>query len=165
MQCLNTLHSLVCNNLTSRTKVFADDCAIFCQVSNAADCDVLQEDLATVYTWAQRWQLPLNLSKCKVVCISNKRRPCPHIYLPCEQVMLEWVDSFRVRINSKLKWDEHIADITGKANQVLNLLRQTMYGCSKNAKTRPLLGCTWNTMFLRGTHISIKIVRPLKKSN
>ena len=85
IQYLNTLHSLVCNNLTSQTKVFADDCAIFCQVSNAADCDVLQEDLATVYTWAQRWQLPLNLSKCKVICISNKRKPCPHIYLPCEQ--------------------------------------------------------------------------------
>jgi len=31
---------------------------------------------------------------------------------------------------------EHIADITGKANQALNPLRQTMYRCSKNAKTR-----------------------------
>ena len=53
--------------------------------------------------------------------------------------MLEWVDSFKnlgVRINSKLKWDEYIADITGKANQALNLLRQTMYSCSKNTKTR-----------------------------
>lgn len=52
--------------------------------------------------------------------------------------MLEWVDSFKnlgVRMNSNLKWDEHIADITGKVNQASNL-RQTMYNYSKSAKTR-----------------------------
>ena len=41
-----------------------------------------------------------------------------------------------IKINSKLKCNEHIAEVTTNASRVLNLLRQTMYGCSKKTKTR-----------------------------
>ena len=44
----------ISNGLISLTKLFADNCAIFCQAWNAADCDTLQEDLAKLYTWDQR---------------------------------------------------------------------------------------------------------------
>ena len=78
----------------------------------------------------------LNLSKCKAICISNKRKP--HTYR-MNNMTLEWVDSFKylgVRIDSKLKWGAHIVEVTAKANRALNLLRRTMYGCTKNAKKR-----------------------------
>ena len=128
----------ISDNLASPTKLFADDCAIYCQISNTTDCFILQEDLSRLYTWTQRWQLALNLSKCKAICISNKRKPPTHTYR-LNNVTLEWVDTFKylgVRIDSKLKWGEHITEATAKANQALNILRRTMYGCTKNAKKR-----------------------------
>ena len=52
---------------------------------------------------------------------------------------LEWVDAFRylgVTINNKLKWEDHISEVTAKASGILNLLRRTMWGCHRDAKTR-----------------------------
>ena len=54
-------------------------------------------------------------------------------------VALEWVDTFKylgVRLDSKLKWGAHVTEITAKANRTLSLLRRTMQGCSRDAKTR-----------------------------
>ena len=96
----------ISDNLASPTKLFADDCAIYHQISNTIDCLILQGDLSRLYTWTQKWQLALNLSKCKAICISNKRKPPTHTYR-LNNVTLEWVDTFKylgVRIDSKLKW-------------------------------------------------------------
>ena len=128
----------ISDNLASPTKLFADDCAVYCQILNTADCFTLQEDLSMLYTWTQKWQLALNISKCKAICISNKRKPPTHTYR-LNNVTLEWVDTFKylgVRIDTKLKWGEHIAEAAAKANRAMNLLRRTMYGCIKNAKKR-----------------------------
>ena len=52
---------------------------------------------------------------------------------------VEWVDTFKylgVRIHPKLRWSDHITDVATKANRILNLLRRSMYGCSRSAKHR-----------------------------
>jgi len=66
------------DNLVSPVRLFADDCAIYRQVSVSADCTTLQGDLSRLYSWIQKWQLPLNPSKCKAICISNKSN---HLYM------------------------------------------------------------------------------------
>ena len=71
----------ISDNLASPAKLFADDCAIYRQVSsNTVDCITLQ-DLSKLYTWTQKWQLALNLSKCKAIRISNKEN---HLHTPTE---------------------------------------------------------------------------------
>ena len=70
----------ISDNLASPTKLFADDCVIYRQISNTSDCFMLQEGLSRLYTWTQKWLLALNLSKCKAVCISNKGKPTTHTY-------------------------------------------------------------------------------------
>jgi len=49
--------------LNSHVKLFADDCAIYNQVSCKADTSSLQSDLNSLYTWCVKWQLNLNLHK------------------------------------------------------------------------------------------------------
>ena len=48
------------------------------------------------------------------------------------------LDTFKylgVRINSKLKWGDHVPEVSIiKANRALSLLQQNMLGCSKEAK-------------------------------
>ena len=61
--------------IESQTRLFADDCTIFRDVVGREDCEALQSDLHHLYQWAHKWQLHLNLSKCKALCISNKQIP------------------------------------------------------------------------------------------
>jgi len=79
--------------LESQTRLFADDCTIFRDVVGREDCKALQSDLHHLYQWSHKWQLHLNLSKCKALCISNKRMPPTYTY-HLNGVSLEWVDSF-----------------------------------------------------------------------
>jgi len=124
--------------LLLQTRLFADDCTIFRDVAGREDCEALQSDLHHLYQWAHKWQLHLNLSKCKALCISNKRMPPTYTY-HLNGVSLEWVVSFTylgVKITHKLCWSEHVTSAAAKANRILSLLRRSMYGCSEEAKKR-----------------------------
>ncbi len=82
------------DNLDSQSRLFADDCVIYREISESADCAAVQEDLARLYVWIQKWQLALNLSQCKAICISNKWKPPMHAYR-LNDVAVEWVDTFK----------------------------------------------------------------------
>ena len=51
---------------------FADDCTISKEVTSYQDYLSFQDDLNSLSRWANKWQLALNMSKCKVMCISRK---------------------------------------------------------------------------------------------
>ena len=91
--------------------------------------------------WSQRWQLPFNVNKCKVMNISNKKTNTPTTYF-LNAIRLEWVDTFKylgVVIDCKLKWGDQINHSTFKATKILNLIRRNLAGCSKTAKNRAYL--------------------------
>ena len=126
------------SNLSSPTRLFADDCTIYRQITSSLDCDALQEDLNRLYRWCQKWQLPLYTKKCKVMCISLKKKSPSYTYR-INTTTLEWVETFKylgVTINSKLKWGDHITEVTARASRILNLLRRTMRDCHRDAKTK-----------------------------
>ena len=81
------------SDLTSQTRLFADDCTVYREVNGKTDMQALQTDLNHLYQWSQTWQLSLNLSKCKAICISNKRSPPLSPYY-INNVPLDWVDTF-----------------------------------------------------------------------
>ena len=125
-------------HLKSQIRLFADDCTIFREIASRKDCEVLQSDVHKLYRWTCKWQLHLNLSKCKALCISNKRTPPTYTY-HLSGAALEWVDSISylgVKITCKLCWSDHISSAAAKANHILSLLRRSMYGCCKEAKKR-----------------------------
>ena len=124
------------DNLNSDCRLFADDCTLYRRVTSLHDCAKLQADLSKLYRWTQRWQLHLNISKCKVLCISNKRAP-PYMTYTINNATLEWVNSYKylgIRITSHLRWSEQCRDAASKAMKILNLLRRTMHGTSTEAK-------------------------------
>ena len=72
------------------------------------------------------------------MCISLKKQP-PFYTYSINTTTLEWVDTFKylgVTINNKLKWGDHIAEVTARVSRTLNLLRRTMRDCHKDAKTK-----------------------------
>ena len=72
------------------------------------------------------------------MCITNKKKT-PQFTYHLNNVPLEWVDTYTylgVKIHKKLNWGDHIVDVTHKATTILNLLRRSMYTCSRSAKRR-----------------------------
>ena len=95
-------------------------------------------DLNSIYAWSQKWQLNLNLTKCKALTITNKRSS-PSIIYNINDVSLDWVDTFTylgVVLNRRLTWNDHALKVISKSSQVLNLLRRCMKDCSSEAKQR-----------------------------
>ena len=72
------MNDIVSNIRHSNTSLFADDCALYRTINDANDCIILQEDLNAISNWSAKWQLRLlNYSKCKVLNITNKKKPIP----------------------------------------------------------------------------------------
>ena len=84
----------ISTNMSSETRLFADDCTLFRNVSCKQDCISLHNDLTKIFSWSQTWQLSLNISKCKVLCISNKRSSPSYTYM-MNNSPLEFVDDFK----------------------------------------------------------------------
>ena len=93
------------------------------------DCQTLQDDLSTIAEWSNIWQLIINfnISKCKVMCITNKKLT-PTFNYRINNTTLEWVTVFKyleLLIDNKLKWNDQTNHAVAKATKILNLLRET----------------------------------------
>jgi len=131
---LNDLPSAVCCPM----KIFADDVAMYCPIQSATDCVDFQRDLDSISAWCSKWQMRLNVSKCDLLCISNKSSPSkPSYYINNHN--LQWVSSVKylgVFVDCKLSWNHHISHVSAKATRVLNLLRRHMYTCRASSKLK-----------------------------
>ena len=85
------------------------------------------------------------------------RNPPKHTYSFCGQ-QLQSIDSHPYLgdcFNNTLTWNDHIQDISKKAQRVLGLVRRNLWGCNKKIKSsayttliRPLLeyaSCVWDS--------------------
>ena len=68
------------DNLKSQISLFADDALLYGVMSNEEDGDQLQKDLQQLEEWQNKWQMSFNPSKCKTICISNKKTPPQRVY-------------------------------------------------------------------------------------
>jgi hypothetical protein len=124
--------------LNSSVRLFADDCTIFREVRNSTDCDMLQKDLDILFQWTEDWQLSLNLPKCRAMRFTNKKNTIGYDYC-LNGNPLEWCKCYKyfgVILNSHITWEKQTSEVKAKASRIQNLLRRTMYGCSKAAKSR-----------------------------
>ena len=60
-------------NVTSTTRLFADDSLLYRRIRTTEDHRILQEDLNRLETWERDWQMSFNPLKCEVIRISKKR--------------------------------------------------------------------------------------------
>jgi len=55
------------SNLLSSILKFADDTKLFGKANKEEDTRILQADLNHLMDWSEKWQMPFNVSKCKVM--------------------------------------------------------------------------------------------------
>ena len=134
-------------NIESRTRLFADDCVLYREVKSTSDSKVLQNDLTKLAKWSNTWQLKFNVSKCKTMCITNKK-PIPTANYYLNNTMLEWVQTFKylgLVIDRKLTWRDQVNHVTSKATKILNLLSRNLHHSSKIAKSRAFTALYFHT--------------------
>lgn len=123
------------SNLSSRIRLFADDCIVYRTIRCDSDFYALQSDLDTISEWCARWQLPLNSDKCKVLSFTRVT-PLEHSYhlRPC---ILQRVSSYKylgLHFSSDMSWSEHISIIVSNANRTLSFLRRKLRHCPVSMK-------------------------------
>ena len=138
----------------STLRLFADDCIIYKEIHSIQDAKDLQDDLNAAARWEQDWLMCFHPDKCNILSTSYK--PVEFTY-KLHGHILEKTDSTKylgVTLQSNLKWDKHINNITSKANQTLNFLKRNLKVKSQKIKEhayKALVGlkleyssCIWN---------------------
>jgi len=118
--------------------IFADDTKIYRQISNPNDALALQNDIDSLHKWSMTWGLTFNSTKCMALSIKRRNHPYRHPYKMDSTPLPRITDmnDLGVNINSKLRWNNHITNITKKANQRLWLIKRTIgYRAPVMAKT------------------------------
>ena len=114
--------------LTSLTRLFADDTAVYRLVASSLDQDQLQQDLLKLEKWEKSWDMVFHPGKCTTLPVTRKKQPLTNEYHLHNQ-RLATVDSAKylgVTISHDLSWDEHINNICSKANKTLGFLRRNL---------------------------------------
>ncbi|XP_038106746.1 uncharacterized protein LOC119766336 [Culex quinquefasciatus] len=107
--------------------MYADDLKLFRSVKNNVDCCSLQMDVNALLHWCESNGMKVHVKKCKVISFSRSRNPLRFDYTMGDGCPLDRVNSIRdlgVTVDRKMKFNEHIALITGKAFAMLGFLKR-----------------------------------------
>ena len=124
------------DNLTSQTRLFADDCIVYRTVKSQEDCMILQQDLHTLADWEKKWGMEFHPQKCSVLSVTKSKSPMKYPY-QLKGHVLEVQESSKylgVDLQSKMSWKKHIDRVTKKANSTLGFLRRNLKAGTEDTK-------------------------------
>ena len=108
---------------------FADDTRILMTITDRRDCERLQEDLSTIYDWAQVNNMQFNGTKFEVLRYRGSGRTgMEHHYLAPDNSEIEekrLVRDLGVLMNTQVKFDDHITAITARGRRQMGWIWRT----------------------------------------
>ena len=139
--------------LNSRTRLFADNTAVYRPSASGDNRDQLQNDLLHLESWEKSWDMELHPQKCTVLPITRSFNPIINSYHLHNHTLdsVSFAKYLGITMSKNFSWDTHIDNICSKANKTLDFLRRNLkIGSSKVKETayktfvRPILeyACT-----------------------
>jgi hypothetical protein len=61
--------------VTSKTRLFADDCILYRQIYNHDDSITLQQDLDNLAAWEKMWGMQFHPEKCISLSVTRSQKP------------------------------------------------------------------------------------------
>ena len=123
------INDVIENIKHSKIWLFADDIALYKEISAVRDAQQLQEDLESLQLWEGTWLLKFSIRKCQVLKTTRATKHMIAFDYCLHNTPLEVVDSCKylgVTIQHDLRWSEHIQSITAKASRTLSFLRRNL---------------------------------------
>ena len=62
------------DGISSTTRLFADDCLIYREITSREDAQKLEDDIHKLHNWSRQWQMNFNIKKCNIMTITNARK-------------------------------------------------------------------------------------------
>ena len=120
---LSELHTLP----DASAQAFADDLiSWWLETLQSASTTISTEISQIIQTWAQKWRMVFNPTKCKLLCIGRISAPPPYFVL--NGILLDHVAHLRylgIWLDSTLSWREHIRRVSQRALHRLRLIHRT----------------------------------------
>ena len=127
------------DNIISSTRLFADDCILYRQISSDNDQNLLQDDLDRLATWEKTWGMEFHPQKCSILRIYRPKTNPRTFQYQLKGVALAEEQSSKylgVDIQSNLTWNDHINRITKKSNSMLGFLRRNLRQAGEETKAQ-----------------------------
>ena len=112
----------IASQVNSTILQFADDLKMFRVIHDVTDFNQLQEDIDSLVTWANKWQLQFNVSKCHLLHLGKLHYHGTYNIQGNLIPPSESVKDLGVIIDDKLKFHDHVASVTAKANRTLAVI-------------------------------------------
>ena len=138
--------------IASNIQLYADDTSLFKTVKKGKmvkAVDTINNDLAIIHKWCQRWLMQINETKSVVMLISRKTTPSPKLPIRLGDAELAYTNHHKhlgLTVNAKFNWSDHIGNIVAAASKCLNMLTPLKYKIPRLAlemiyqcRIRPLL--------------------------
>ena len=129
--------SFLCHiSVSSKVRLFADDCLLYRTINSQQDHITIQNDLSELEKWANKWGMRFNAKKFYIMSINCKSTHC---YTLCDHILKQVEENpyLGLTLTENLKWSSHITKITKKATTTLNFLRRNLKffptECRKNS--------------------------------
>ena len=110
--------------LLSKVSKFADDTKLGANVSSPEGVQQLQADLQKLGEWSEKWQMPFNLGKCKVMHIGHANPRSNYSLLGSDIEATDLEKDLGVLISSDLKFSKQCTEVEKKAQRLLGYIKR-----------------------------------------
>ena len=125
------------NSVSSKVRLFADDCLLYREINSIQDHISLQNDLKQLKFWALTWGMRFNASKCYILSINRVADKKSLFHYQLNSTILKHVTDnpyLGILFSDDLTWRNHIAKSTKKANSTLGFLKRNLHNCPRKCK-------------------------------
>ena len=116
------------SNLQATVRLFADDTSAYKYVKTSDDAAALQNDLNHMAQWESNWDMSFHPEKCSVLSVTRSQDPKPYNYTLRGHTLQHETSAkyLGITITDKLQWDQHIDNVTNKANRTLGFVKRNL---------------------------------------
>jgi hypothetical protein len=126
------------SRVSSPSRLFADDTALYRFIACPSDPAILQDDLRRLEGWEKEWDMAFHPDKCSQLPLTRSRKPLnATTRYTLHGQTLERITSCKylgVTLQSDLSWGQHVDTSCAKANRALGFLRRSLKVSSKKTK-------------------------------
>ena len=150
------------DNIQSTVRLFADDTILYMTVKSEQDAEQLQKDIEQLECWEDLWQMDFHPEKCQVISVTRNRK-IKHYDYTLHNHKLQHTDHAKylgITITKDLRWNQHINNITRKANNTLAFLKRNI-----NINDTQVKSTAYKTLVRPSLEYASSVWDPYTKSN
>ncbi|XP_070173493.1 uncharacterized protein [Littorina saxatilis] len=114
-------------------RLFADDTKVYTRSDTEGGPEALQHDLDSLQQWSDNWLLRFHPDKCHTLKLGNKKSEAKYfmkgkrggVDVNIELQESEVEKDLGVHVDNRLSFKEHVSIVSGKANQIVGVIRRT----------------------------------------